>query len=477
VRYRLEKASAARWLGRLRLQRLARATAMLIITSLAIQLATLPLMALYFNRVSPVGVLLNVVAGLLTGFLTLGAMLTIAAGSVSASLAAWTAAAVEGAHYLLINSVVPFRNLPVSSFRVAHYEGWRSAIYGAYFVPLSLLAVLIDRWRPVDWKLEVDRASPRRHVSAPRVALASTLCVLALLASMVAVLRPPSPSPSGRLTIHFLDVGQGDAALIIFPGGATMLVDGGGQPSFKTDADQEGSESAFKEDSFGVGETVVSRFLWSLGLTRIDYVLVTHAHADHIGGLSQVVDNFRVGQAIIGHAPDDSAEFDHFREAVGRRGVRVGMVCAGYKFEIQGVAVEVLWPPSARSQVARSGNDDSVVLRLSYGAVSALLAGDIEGPAEAALVGSGEALRADVLKVPHHGSRTSSSAPFIDAVRPESAVISVGERSRFGHPHADVLERYLARGAQLYQTGRDGMVTVETNGAVVDLRTYKTRGD
>ena len=294
---------------------------------------------------------------------------------------------------------------------------------------------------------------------------------------MIAVLRPAGPAPSGRLTIHFLDVGQGDAALIIFPGGATMLVDGGGRMSFKTDADQESAEADYREDSLGVGETVVSRFLWSLGITRIDYVLVTHAHADHIGGLSRVVENFRVGQAIVGRAPDGDAEFDHFREAAARQGVRVGVVSAGYKFEIQGVAVEVLWPPVPRSQVVTSGNDDSVVLRLSYGAVTALLAGDIEGPAERALVKSGAALRADVLKVPHHGSRTSSSAPFIDAVRPACVVISVGDRSRFGHPHAEVLERYLARSAKLYQTGRDGMVTVETDGATVDLRTYKTRGD
>lgn len=218
VRYRLEKARAARWLGRLRLQRLARATALLIITSLAIQLSTLPLMAVYFNRVSPVGVLLNVVAGLLTGFLMLAAMLTVVTGAISASIAAWLATSVKGAHYLLVNSVVPFRDLPGASFRVAHYEGWRSGIYAAYFVPLSLLAVMIDRWRPVAWKLEIDRASSRRRVRAPVSTRALTLCVLALLASMIAVLRPASPAPSGKLTIHFLDVGQGDAALIIFPG-------------------------------------------------------------------------------------------------------------------------------------------------------------------------------------------------------------------------------------------------------------------
>jgi competence protein ComEC len=121
-----------------------------------------------------------------------------------------------------------------------------------------------------------------------------------------------------------------------------------------------------------------------------------------------------------------------------------------------------------------SGNNDSVVLRLRYGSVSIMLAGDIEKAAEDSMIASGLDMRADLLKVPHHGSRTSSTEPFIDAVNPRYAVISVGERSRFGHPHRTVVNRYLARDVKLLQTGLDGMVTVETGGVSIEVQTYRT---
>lgn len=261
-----------------------------------------------------------------------------------------------------------------------------------------------------------------------------------------------------------------------------MLVDGGGEIRFKksepghdsidwTQGDQ--SESDFADQAFSIGEAVVSRFIWSLGRTRVDYVLATHAHADHIGGLTDVVRNLDVRQAVVGHAPTSDPEFEQFRKAIERRNVPLSMLKAGEHFDIDGVGIDVLWPPPAQGQPVTSGNDDSIVLRLVYGSISILLAGDIERNAEDSLVAAGVNLKADVLKVPHHGSRTSSTEAFVNAVNPAYAVISVGERSRFGHPHVSVVERYLERGIKLLQTGRNGMVTVETDGASLGIANYR----
>jgi competence protein ComEC len=493
IRYALKKARAARVLGRLRVQSMARGAVLLVITSAAIQLSTLPLMALYFNRVAPVGVLLNVVAGLLTGVLMLSALGAITVGWLSAGTATLLDSVANLAHYLLVNAIAPFVDIPFATFRVAHYEGWHSIIYALYFAPLAMLAFLIDRWQPVDRVAAVDRTvedrAARRRIShshpsaSPRLRVApSLLCALAMTLAIVAVIRPSISEASGRLTIHFLDVGQGDSALVVFPHGKTMLVDGGGEIHFDkrnkdhssviaTSLDED--ETDFADTPFSIGEAVVSRFIWSLGRTRVDYVLATHAHADHIAGLSDVVRNMRVGEAIIGHRPTSDSEYDRFAGTVARRGIPMSTVGKGEHFEIDGVGIDVLWPMKPLQIPVTSGNNDSVVLRLVYGSVSILLAGDIEQSAEDSLVASGAELNADVLKVPHHGSRTSSTEAFIDAVNPKCAVISVGERSRFGHPHPAVVNRYLERGIKLLQTGRDGMVTVRTDGSTLDMRTYR----
>lgn len=534
IRYRLEKSAAACGLNRLRLQSPLRAVVLLIITSTAIQLATLPLMAVYFNRVAPVGIVLNITAGLLTAVLMLGGLAVIAIAPVSAGLAGWGIAIAGVAHTLLVNSIVPFEKLAFATFRVAHYEGWSACIYALYFLPLAGLSVLLDRWRPVDEFYPVDRPPPddaekealgatptdgpanRSHQnkvqaegaapSLPRVAasprrrVALSLCLVGLLALMIAVVRPMAGTPTGRLTVHFLDVGQGDAALIVFPRGATMLVDAGGElqigkvtghtkskaalpaggsatgsaaspPAGNESVDAD--ESQINDEGFAVGEAVVSRFLWSQRRTAIDYALVTHADADHIAGFSRVLENFQVGQGLIGHRPDQDIEYTQFAKAISAQRIPLGSLAAGQRFDIDGVRVEVLWPPRAASSPVTSNNNDSVVLRLVYGAVAILLAGDIEAPAEAALIRSGVELRADVVKVAHHGSKTSSTDAFLDRVRPRCAIISVGERSRFGHPHQIVVDRYESRGIRLLRTGRDGTVTVETDGRDFYPSTYR----
>ena len=481
VRYRLKKARAASVVGRLYLQPILRSIALLLITSGSIQLATLPLMAFYFNLVTPVGVLLNVVAGLLTGVLMLTAIVAIVVRGLSPWLTTQLGAIVNAAHYLLVNAITPFAAIPFATFRVAHYEGGYAVIYALYIVPLAMVAVMIDWWRPVDHLTPVDRIAIRR-VSAiassnpigsqRRVVVATFAWMLAMTAVLLAVLRPPSNQPDGRLRVHFLDVGQGDSALVVFPRGKTMLLDGGGELRF-TRREQSETEPVLTENAFSIGDAVVSRFIWSLGRTKVDYVLATHADADHMGGLSDVVENFRIGQAIVGHVPSYDLEYQRFAESLRRRQAPLSAVSGGEHFEIDGVRVEVLWPPKASGAAVTSGNDDSVVLRLVYGSVSMLFAGDIERAAEASLVASGVDLRADLLKVPHHGSRTSSTEAFVNAVNPRYAVISVGERSRFGHPHAAVVERYRARNTRLLQTGRQGTVTAATDGVAMEVSTYR----
>jgi len=479
ITYRLDKAPLAlalnRWPG---LQKIVRAVGLSLIVSTVVQMGMLPAMILYFHRVTLGGVLLNISISFFVALLIISAFITFAAAQISLT---WTPPLVvitERLARLIQASMTPILQVHWTSFRVAEYTGWAGVVYGLYFVPLILFAYALHRWQPFeisDLKSQISDQRQRTSLSLGRRLIGLRYYALGFLflgcfVVITAHLRDTIHRP-GWLTVSFLDVDQGDAALVQFPHGATMLIDSGGRWQFRSPS-AESEEADFVEDTLTVGEAVVSNFLWMRGLERVGYILPTHADADHIQGFTDVLKNFSVGRVILAHAPADDPEFDQFEQARVQARVPVQFVAAGDRFKIEGVTVEVLWPPRSPDRTGPWGNDESVVMKMKYGNRTFLWTGDISQNVELALIADGLDLKSDVLKVPHHGSRTSSSEAFIRHAQPQYAVISVGEHSPFGHPHPDVIGRYRSLGVEVWQTGQRGTITIITDGEQLEVSTF-----
>ena len=277
--------------------------------------------------------------------------------------------------------------------------------------------------------------------------------VLGFAAFFVLLVTYPFPSFSKDLRITMIDVNQGDSLLVEFPGRAKMLVDGGG----------------FPDSLFDVGEKVVSPVLWRKGIKRIDALVLTHPHPDHLNGLVSVAANFRVGEFWESYPPRDNPRFERLLSNLGPRTLR-RRVFRGFRCSFGGALVEALHP-QAGEDPAEPGNDESLVLRISFGEVSILLAADIERGAEREILEAADDASAEVLKSPHHGSSSSSSAPFLEGVGPSLVLVSCGEGNLFGFPHGDVLERSERIGARVFRTDLHGSVEVATDGRTVRVRT------
>jgi competence protein ComEC len=215
-------------------------------------------------------------------------------------------------------------------------------------------------------------------------------------------------------------------------------------------------------DRFSVGERVVAPFLWNLPARRVDVVALSHPDSDHAGGLVAVLRHFRVGEFWDNGASGPAA--GDLRAALTRSGTPRRVLRTGDRLWLGTALVSVLHPDRVGASRA---NDDSLVLRLDWRGVSLLLTGDVGLEGEARLLAGGPPGRAVALKVAHHGSRSSSGAPFLEATRPALAIVSVGARNPFRHPTAESLARLGAAGARVYRTDRDGAVVLETDGARV----------
>ncbi len=469
AQFRIELRAATAWLAsRAPFRFLPRADAILaapvraglrlwdiILLSLVIQLGMLPLMASDFHRISLSGPFSNVPAVLLTAIIVPLGFVTLLSAFVWARFAALLAELLSACVGALLAVVDWFAHWPRFTYRIPDPP---LVLVLLFFAALVALAVCARH----ALALRKGRFARRQLVAA--ITISEWLAASAFVACAVLVATHPfAPAfHRGNLEVTVLDVGQGDSLFLAFPNGHTMLMDGGGIAGSEIIHDVRSGPD--------IGEEVVSPFLWSRGLKRIDVVALTHAHHDHLDGLHTVLQNFRVGELWVGRDEETPAFLSLLAEARAR-GITVVTESQGQHFNWDGVDGSILWPIDVGT-VTKAANDNSIVLRLADGAETFLLPGDIEKRAENELVTEQAPLAADFLKVPHHGSRTSSTEDFVAAVAPKVAVVSVGEDNQFGHPVDAVVQRYLDAGVRFLRTDKDGAVTALTDGKTLKVTTF-----
>ena len=405
------------WRARLRLA---------AVVSLAAAVGTAPLAARHFQQVSLVAPLANPLVIPLFGAVVV--VLGLAAAAIEPLVPGIAAAGFALAAWLLRPGIAVVERLAAPSWAAVR-------VPTPDLVEQGLLAILLG-------------APVLLRGRALRLVAGAAVAGLALDAAWWVHVR----TAPDRLRVTFLDVGQGDAAVAELPGGGVLVVDAGGFPG----------------GGFDTGAAVVAPFLASRKIMRIDAAAMTHAQPDHFAGLAALLP--WAGELWwTGHA-GRGAEWARLRAAIASAGAGERLLHAGLPVPAFARGVAVLHPPAGWATPA--ANEASLVLALRLGAVAVLLTGDAEAGAEASLVGRGAGLGAAVLKVPHHGSRTSSTADFLEAVAPTVAVISVGADNRYRLPSPEVEARYRAHGTCVLRTDRCGAVAVETDGTALAVTSH-----
>ncbi|HVW76842.1 MAG TPA: ComEC/Rec2 family competence protein [Alloacidobacterium sp.] len=408
--------------------RLSLRAAELLLVSIVVELVMSLPMALYFHRITTLALPVNFLVVPLLGILLPSAIITLLAVLLIPAVAFLPAALSAAMLHLVLLIIHFFSNSMTGDLRIPT----PSAIAIAAWVLSISLAIGIIRRR--------------------RFAITIALTSLAAAAVFVMLPRHLLYRP-GALEITAIDVGQGDSLLVVTPDGKTLLIDGGGLVG------------ASPESKFDTGEDVVSQLLWARGIRRLDAVAITHAHIDHIGGLPSILANFRPHALWVGRNPDSPA-YDRLMREAQSLGIPKQQFAAGSSFRFGNVEIEVLSPASGYVPKSAPSNDDSLVLRIAYGSTSALLEGDAEAPSERRMLAFHE-LHSDLLKVGHHGSKTSTTPDFLRAVSPAYAVISVGRHNYYGHPKLETLDKLAGAHIRTWRTDLLGASTFYLDGKQV----------
>jgi competence protein ComEC len=406
-----------------------------MLLSAVIQVALALPMALYFHRVSLSGVLANVII-----VPVLSAVVPLGFAAVFTGLRPIAYVAELLLHFA--EAVAAWHANWEPGWRIPDPPFWLSVAFVAALIAASV-AARHSRW--IRWPLSG--------------------AVVALFGILVA--HPfASQLTSGVFELTAIDVGQGDSLLAVFPDGRTMLIDGGGIPAFK----------GRPKPKIDIGEDVVSSYLWTRSLHHIDVIALTHAHEDHSGGLVSLIENFRPSEVWTG-AMSDNPVWNVIRDKANQRQAKIVARHNGEAFSWGGVSIRILAPFEDQFASPIPHNNDSLVMRIEHGQRSFLLTGDLEKPIEFRLADENQLRHADVLKVGHHGSRTSTTQDLIDRVQPLFAIVSAGYENLYHHPHPDVVRRLTEAHATILRTDQSGLISIVTDGKNLSVRTHAWGSD
>jgi competence protein ComEC len=400
-------------------------------------------MALYFHRATVFALPANMVSIPLVGLLASLGLATFLASLLSP----WLAALPGFALALLLHGIAGLIR------RLSHAQ--ISGLSADLRVPGPTLPLALAAAAGIAfccWAVRRSRATAWMAIALLPLAVVLVLWPL-----------PPAVHPN-NLEVTAIDVGQGDSLLVVGPSGQTMLIDAGGPTGAAANA--ENAQGLGSEDAaFDVGEEVVSPYLWSRQIRSLDIVALTHAHSDHMGGMPAVLRNFRPRELWVAVDPNSAPYRALLAEAVAL-GIKVRHLRAGDALTWDSIAISVLAPTPAYVNPGPPINNDSLVLHMQFGRASALLEGDAEAPSERTMVAAARGGLASarigpdtLLKVGHHGSRTSTTPEFVALAAPQDAVISVGLRNTFGHPRPEVIARLAAANAHVFRTDQFGLTT------------------
>jgi competence protein ComEC len=460
IQFRIDLRSLAQWLSAHLPQRLGKPTGdaivgglslifrvwELLVLTMVLQAGMLPLMARDFHRITLSAALVNLAAVPLTGVVVPLGFLTLASGLIFPAVGKLLAAPLAWITVLLLHIVQWFARFPRWSYRIPGPPFWVMVLFFATAILLT---------------------AEMRLKHALRRTVLWGLCATFIACALTIAIYPFGEKwTKEKLELTVLDVGQGDSLFVVSPGGKTLLIDGGGAFG--------GSPGHEVRNGVDPGEEAVSPYLWSRGFQRLDIVALTHAHQDHLGGLTAILENFHVGRLWIGREVS-SQGLAKLEELARQRQIPIEHELRGKSFRWDGVDGDFLWPEIVPEEVAPSAkNNDSLVLRLHFGGETFLLPGDAEKQVEREILSenSAETLQSSVLKIGHHGSKNSTMPEFLAAVQPRVGIISAGEGNPYGHPNAELLGRLENAGVRILRTDRDGAVHVLTDGTRLEITCF-----